>query len=422
LSRHQFEAYLDKVFDFSRRVAALPEGRHYPRHPWEKVFDAVFLGAACQFPALHRIEAECRDGTLSKRIGPLSEDAIGYALELQDPGPIFALGCDMARRLKRNGVLRSDWARGRVVAAADGIEICSSFVRCCDLCMERRVTHKVGEQLREDIQYYHRIVAVIVVSAPFPIPLGIRFQKHGETEVACTLALLKDLNDQLGRRFFDLLVADALYLQTPFVEAIEKIGWEWVINLKDNQPELLAEAEQATAGPPHFQESNEKQELQLWHAPEVLWPVADRSVRVVKTVRTLHKNRVPLRPASASKKPNAKEAFDERGLNFYATNVELGLVPPSFIHQLGRSRWTIDADAFQTLTTDSHLKQPSVHQGRGRALVNLTMIRVLAYALTIVFYHRQVRSHFRKPSFGFCDLARKLAYLFLLLPPRMDSS
>jgi hypothetical protein len=61
----------------------------------------------------------------------------------------------------------------------------------------------------------------------------------------------------------------------------------------------------------------------------VLWPVADRSVRVVKTVRTLHKNRVPLRPASASKKPNAKEAFDQQGLNFYATNVELGLVPPS---------------------------------------------------------------------------------------------
>ncbi len=422
MSRHRFEAYLDKVFDFSRRVAALPEGRQYPQHPWEKVFGAVFFGAACQFPALHRIEAECRDGALAKRIGPLSEDAIGYALERQDPGPLFTLGCQVGRCLKRNGVLRSDWSRGRVVAAADGIEICRSFVRCCDTCMERRVTHKVGEQLQEDIQYYHRMVAVVVVSAPFPIPLGIRFQKNGETEVACTLALLEALHDQLGRRFFDLLVADALYLQTPFVQGLERFGWEWVINLKENQPELLAEAEQATAGPPHYQEGDEKQELELWHAPEVFWPVADRSVRVVRTLRTLHKKRVPLRPASASQKPNGKEAFDEQGLNFYATNVELGSIPPRFIHQLGRSRWTIDAEAFQTIATDTHLKHPSVHQGRSRAFLNLTMIRVLAYTLTMVFYHRQVRSHFRKASLGFCDLARKLAYLFLLLPPRLDSS
>jgi hypothetical protein len=72
---------------------------------------------------------------------------------------------------------------------------------------------------------------------------------------------------------------------------------------------------------------------------------------------------------------------------------------------------------FQTITTEGHLKQPSVHQQRAQALVVLTMIRVLAYALTLVFYHRQVRSHFRKTSFGFCELACRLAYQFLFAPP-----
>ncbi len=57
MHRHQFEAYLDKVFDSSDRVAALPEGLH------------------------------------------------------QDPGPLFALGCDLARRLKRNSLMHSEWAR-----------------------------------------------------------------------------------------------------------------------------------------------------------------------------------------------------------------------------------------------------------------------------------------------------------------------
>jgi hypothetical protein len=50
---------LDKVFDFSSHVGALPDGRLYPYHSGKKIFDAVFLGAACQFPAVHRMETEC---------------------------------------------------------------------------------------------------------------------------------------------------------------------------------------------------------------------------------------------------------------------------------------------------------------------------------------------------------------------------
>ena len=78
-----------------------------------------------------RIEAECHHGALAKRIRPLSDDTIGYSLERQSPEPVFALSCEVARRLKRNGVLRSEWSRGLVVGAVDGIEICSSFVHCC---------------------------------------------------------------------------------------------------------------------------------------------------------------------------------------------------------------------------------------------------------------------------------------------------
>ena len=48
------------------------------------------------------------------------------------------------------------------------------------------------------------------------------------------------------------------------------------------------------------------------------------------------------------------------------------------------------------------------------------MIRLLAYTLTLVFYHRQVRSHERTPDRGFRRLAQILAYLFLA--PRLDSS
>jgi hypothetical protein len=45
----------------------------------------------------------------------------------------------------------------------DGIEICSSFVRCCDACMEREVQHKVNGEMKTEIQYYHRIVVVVML-------------------------------------------------------------------------------------------------------------------------------------------------------------------------------------------------------------------------------------------------------------------
>ena len=412
MSRHRFEAYLDKVFGFSALVSALPEGRQFPQHPWKKVFAAVFLGAAMQIPSLLQIEAECHDGALAKRIGPISDDTLGYALDRQSPEPVFELSCAIARRLKRNGVLRSAWSRGLVVGAIDGIEICRSFARCCDACMEREVQHKVNGEMQTDIQYYHRIVAITLVSTPFPIPLGVRFQKNGEGEVAGALALLQDLVARLGRRYLDVLVGDALYLQAPFVKEVERLGLVWGFTLKENQSELLREAERFTQGPPTGVHAEPGREIRYWHLPEVDWPVADRLVRVVKTVRIEPQRRVTVSEKDG-RRTKSKKAVRQESTNFYATNFELGSISPLFIHQLSRSRWRIDTEVFQTLTTDCHLKHPAVHQTT--ALVVLTMVRFLAYTLSLVFYQRQVRSHARGKCQTFQAFAKRIAYGFAIL-------
>ena len=412
MSRHRFEAYLDKVFGFSDLGGALPEGRQFPQHPWKKVFAAVFLGAAMQIPSLLQIEAECHDGAPAKRIGPISDDTLGYALERQSPEPVFDLSCAIARRLKRNGVLRSAWSRGLVVGAIDGIEICSSFARCCDACMEREVQHKVNGEMQTDIQYYHRIVAITLVSTPFPIPLGVRFQQNGEGEVACALALLQDLVDRLGRRYLDVLVGDALYLQAPFVKEVERLGLVWGFTLKENQPELLREAEHFTQGSPTGVHAEPGREIRYWHLPEVDWPVADHRVRVVKTVRIEPQRRVTVSEKDGQR-TKGKTAVRQESTNFYATNFELGSISPLFIHQFSRSRWRIDTEVFHTITTDCHLKHPAVHQTT--ALVVLTMIRFLAYTLSLVFYQRQVRSHARRKCETFHAFAKTIAYGFAIL-------
>ena len=101
----------------------------------------------------------------------------------------------------------------------------------------------------------------------------------------------------------------------------------------------------------------------------------------------------------------------QESTNFYATNFELGSVSPLFIHQFSRSRWRIDTEVFQSITTDCHLKHPAVHQTT--ALVVLTLIRFLAYTLSLVFYHRQVRSHARGKCGTFHECAKRIAYWFV---------
>jgi len=99
---------------------------------------------------------------------------------------------------------------------------------------------------------------------------------------------------------------------------------------------------------------------------------------------------------------------DVESTNFYVTNFELAAIPATFIAQLGRSRWRIDAEVLRTLTIDCHLKHPAVHQST--ALVVLTMIRLLAYTLSLVFYRQQVCSHEAGMAEGFHEFAKHLAY------------
>ena len=148
--------------------------------------------------------------------------------------------------------------------------------------------------------------------------------------------------------------------------------------------------------------------------PEVDWPVADRLVRVVKTVRSENHRRVSVGEKDG-RRNKSKTAVTQESTNFYATNFHLGSISPLFIHQFSRSRWRIDTEVFQTMTTDCNLKHPAVHQTT--ALVVLTMIRFLAYTLSLVFYQRQVRSHARGTCETFHEFAKRIAYWFLALSP-----
>ena len=190
-----------------------------------------------------------------------------------------------------------------------------------------------------------------------------------------------------------------------------------MISLKENQPELLAEAQRLTGGPAETTPATAPGGgPTLARAGSLL---AGRGPFGARGQDLAQAETAPgACPLGGRGKKKTKETVPQESTNYYATNLELGSVPPHFIPQLGRSRWRVDTEVFQTLTTQAHLKRPSVHQTC--ALVLLTMIRVIAYTLSLVFYHRQVVSHARHTVPTFREIARLLGYGFLA--SRLDSS
>lgn len=114
-----------------------------------------------------------------------------------------------------------------------------------------------------------------------------------------------------------------------------------------------ASAGRLMAGPRQGSEPLPDGQADYWYLPEVYWLAADRRVSVLKILR----RRLQHHTVKGGQKLRARRQrreLEQVTTNYHASNLELGGIPPLLLYQLGRSRWRIDTEAFQTLTVDCH--------------------------------------------------------------------
>ncbi len=177
---------------------------------WSKRF---FYGTAFRIKAISEIERECHSGLLKKRIGSISDDSFGYALNALDINSLQDGWDMMNKKMKRNGMIRNSPFNGWIVGVFDGIETLKSYSRCCETCCERTITFKTNTV---KTQYYHRVVVLSLFGYRFPIPIGLEMMKKEEGEVDCALRLLKRVTENPGVRFLDMVIGDALHCTPRF--------------------------------------------------------------------------------------------------------------------------------------------------------------------------------------------------------------
>lgn len=391
-----FDRYIHKVFNFSTLLTGLRDKRCHPDIQIQKIITALIYGTALRIRAISEIERECRNGFLKKRVGEISDDSFGYGLNHLDIQSLQTGWEMMAKRMKRNGMIRHSRFEGWIVGVFDGIETLKSYSRCCDRCLERDIKLKNGAT---KTQYYHRVVVLSLIGFQFPVPLGMELIKPGEGEVECAVRLLKRTVNNLGVRFLDMVIGDALYCTPYFFQGCRETGVEAGAVLKDNQKELLQEAEvwKMRSGPVLCQKTK-TEKLHLWDLKQTLWLSAGRDVRVIWAGREQLVTK-------EEGKVRRQKWESKRNVYAFSTGAAENLDPHT-LYQIGRHRWDIDASLFMDLTVNSFLKHPTLHFDN--AYENLLTIRMIAFFLIMFFLNHHILSRRKDKNTPVIWLIKKL--------------
>jgi len=361
-----FSRYLNKVFDFRTAVATLTDSRIEPEIPPSAVFLATFHGFVFRLRSFQQLEAEISHPAFQNWIGApraFRDDVLRYSLCGFSLSPLERMLVDANRTLKRNKAFDDGRVQGRIVAAVDGIEVLSSYSRCCDACLERRVSLRQGGVKVERLQYYHRAVACQIVSSPVKAVLAMEWLQPGETEDAAALRLLNKLPEFYGSRFFDILLLDALYAQAAVLQCAEEHGWDLVISLKRNRPELYASAVRLFAHRPPDLEFTETMrgktyQGQIWDTPGLPLAAADSPlVRVVRSEEKLTQNHYRRGEIQA-------ETTEHEWM--WITTLDPQAFPAKVVRGLGHDRWKQENNGWNDLTQNWALKHGFLHACRHR--------------------------------------------------------
>jgi len=215
----------------------------------------------------------------------------------------------------------------------------------------------------EQVQYYHRAVGCQIVSSPCKPFLALEWLQPGEGEDTAALRLLNKLRDLYGSCFFDILLRDALYAQAPVLKLADRIGWDVVISLKQNQRELYQSAVRPFANRPADGSGTERHDgkeyqFQLWDSEGLAFSADHpQPVRVVRSEEKLtqnHYRRGKLQP----------ETTEHEWL--WITTLDSQTFPATLVRRLGHDRWKLENNGWNDLTQNWAFKHGFLHACRHR--------------------------------------------------------
>lgn len=373
----RFWRYSEQRFALTSLFASIADPRQHPRIAMRVIVVSLFLVTFCRLRSLNGLQQ--RRGCGWFRSGIPSADTVGRVACEWDVEQTRRIMYDVYGRLKRGKSLRSTFHQSLMSVVLDGHECCASFHRHCKHCLQRKVRTQNGER----VQYYHRIVCAALLSERFVLLLDVEMQQPGEGEVACAMRLFARLMESYPQAF-DIVCADGLYAQKPFIKMVRKHRKHCVVVLKDERRDLMKEAQSAFARIcPRLLNFGKKQR-QVWDAViEARWAQTAISIRVVRSVELSYVRR----QATAQ-----KEALSSEWI--WATTMSEKYLPTEALVTVGHQRWHIENNCFNEMVHTWNADHVYVHDVK--AILAFWLMTMLAYNLFHAFFMCNLKPQLRR--------------------------
>jgi hypothetical protein len=381
----QFLQYATKVFDLKDRLRGLRDGRVEPQVPLLPLALCLVLGVVLRISSYLDLAQQTQDRRRWRHLcglkAPVHHEIFGYATERMTPEDWRQNQARVAKQLKRNKALESAKIKGLLFVNLDANEHFASFSRTCPCCCQRsvEVSDSDGQKVKA-IQFYHRYVFAHISGPKVNIVLDIEPIRPGEEECAAALRLLGRLRRIYGPRFFDGISADAWYAQGPFLRALDKLGWLWVVVLKREDMEIYGEALRLSRGQKPgaaFRDAQRDRQVELWEIKDLHFSdgyTKDQPVGVV-----ISEERWTERRGGGAQ----KHVRLQQSRWIWGACQALGAYLAEGIFQIGHRRWGIEKKAFHELTQYYYLEH-CYHHDPTSMLVQM-LILIFGFALFNAF-------------------------------------
>jgi hypothetical protein len=391
----RFCAYVEKVFGLGRQLGPLTDKRTSPQIPTAAAFASVFTLFATRRGSLNGLEQDLRiparlRGIVGARVP--SVDSIGRIYGLMDSPPLRQILCDTAHRLKRNKALSS--CEGWYVAAVDGHEFFSSRKRCCPQCQTRTLTVD-GKPVTE---YFHQGVVCHLIGQDLALVLDVELVRPGEGEETAAQRLLERVFTDYPR-FFDVVAADALYFDAPFINFCLDHHKHVIVTAKGENRLLVQDAEGLFAHqqPGQWIDEHGKRTVQFWDEEGFTsCEGVKRSLRFLRTQETVRKRERIARQWHETEQTTTWS---------WATTLSKTELSTHGLWRCGHARWDIENDCFNTLATHWGLDHCFKHTAT--AILHFLLTSFIVYAMEQCFWLRNLKPAVRA-GLTLIGLAREL--------------
>lgn len=272
------------------------------------------------------------------------------------------------KKLDNQGVLdKYEYLDDSLSVPIDGVHYFTSKKICCEKCCVKK--HQDGS-----VTYYHNALAAVIVSPDksevFPVGIEDIGKQDGKTKNDSELAAAKRLVPQIRQHLPDkkiIIGGDALYANGPFIELLQKPEHQmnFILSIKPgSQGYLFVQAER----------------LEDEGKMEVITKTTKHKIYVTK-----YANDLVLNGSNPDIKVNFIH-FEEHDLKTgkvkifnWITDIIIDATNYKKIVKVGRSRWKIENETFNTLKNQGYNYEHNYGHGEHNLATNFSILMMLAF-------------------------------------------